>query len=408
MNGKKIKVLAEAFRDEVVKLRHQFHRHPETAWKEVETSKKIESLLREWGFENIRRGVRGTPCGVMADINPGREGPSIALRADMDALAIKEENCVPYVSESEGVMHACGHDSHMAILLGAARVLSSIKDDLPGRVRLIFQPAEEGGATSDNHPGAECMIREGVLEGMDAIAGLHIWSPLETGLVAVRPGPLMSACDSWTVRIYGKGGHGAMPQDAIDPTLAATTFVNLLQTIVSRELDPKEIAIISVGKIITGSAFNIIPDSVEITGTTRTFNPAIQDNMPVMIRRIADGVCAALRCRAELEYTRFVPPTINDEELTKRFIETAKGIIGGERVQISPLIMVSEDFSYFQEKFQGSSSSWAAATPPRGPTIRIIRPTSTLMTMPSLRVWNCWPDSPQTSSAGSRATVQLS
>jgi amidohydrolase len=366
VNGKKIKVLAEAFRDEVVKLRHQFHRHPETAWKEVETSKKIESLLREWGFENIRRGVRGTPCGVMADINPGREGPSIALRADMDALAIKEENCVPYVSESEGVMHACGHDSHMAILLGAARVLSSIKDDLPGRVRLIFQPAEEGGATSDNHPGAECMIREGVLEGMDAIAGLHIWSPLETGLVAVRPGPLMSACDSWTVRIYGKGGHGAMPQDAIDPTLAATTFVNLLQTIVSRELDPKEIAIISVGKIITGSAFNIIPDSVEITGTTRTFNPAIQDNMPVMIRRIADGVCAALRCRAELEYTRFVPPTINDEELTKRFIETAKGIIGGERVQISPLIMVSEDFSYFQEKIPGVFFFLGCGNPAKG------------------------------------------
>ncbi len=406
MNGKKIKVLAEAFRDEVVKLRHQFHRHPETAWKEVETSRKIESLLSEWGFENIRRGVRGTTCGVVADLNQGIEGPSIALRADMDALAIKEENCVPYVSECEGVMHACGHDSHMAILLGAARVLSSIKDDLPGSVRLIFQPAEEGGATSDNHPGAECMIREGVLDGMDAIVGLHIWSPLETGLVAVRPGPLMSACDSWTVRIYGKGGHGAMPQDAIDPTLAATTFVNLLQTIVSREVDPKEIAIISVGKIITGSAFNIIPDSVEITGTTRTFNPAIQDNMPVMIRRIADGVCAALRCRAELEYTRFVPPTINDEELTKRFIETAKGIIGEERVQISPLIMVSEDFSYFQEKIPGVFFFLGCGNLPRGPTIRIIRHASTLM-MPSLRAWNCWPDSPQTSSAGSRATVQI-
>ncbi len=280
MNVKKIKVLAEAFRDEVVELRHQFHRHPETAWKEVETSKKIESLLSEWGFENIRRGVRGTTCGVVADLNPGIEGPSIALRADMDALAIKEENCVPYVSECEGVMHACGHDSHMAILLGAARILSSIKEDLPGRVRLIFQPAEEGGATSDNHPGAECMIREGVLEGVDAIAGLHIWSPLETGLVAVRPGPLMSACDSWTVRIFGKGGHGAMPQDAIDPTLAATTFVNLLQTIVSREVDPKEIAILSVGKFITGSAFNIIPDSVEVTGTTRTFNPRSRRKCP--------------------------------------------------------------------------------------------------------------------------------
>ncbi len=366
MNGEKIKVIVEAFRDDVVELRHQFHRHPETAWKEVETSRKIESLLREWGFEHIRRGVRGTPCGVVADLNPGREGPSIALRADMDALAIKEENSVPYVSECEGVMHACGHDSHMAILLGAARVLSSIKDDLPGRVRLIFQPAEEGGSTSENYPGAECMIREGVLEGIDAIAGLHIWSPLETGLVAVRPGALMSACDSWTVRIYGKGGHGAMPQDAIDPTLAATTFVNLLQTIVSREVDPKEIAILSVGKIITGSAFNIIPDSVEVTGTTRTFNPAIQGNMPVMIQRIADGVCAALRCRAELEYTRFVPPTINDEELTKKFIETAKGIIGEERVQISPLIMVSEDFSYFQEKIPGVFFFLGCGNPAKG------------------------------------------
>ncbi len=366
MNGEKIKVISEAFRDEVVELRHQFHKHPETAWKEVETTRKIESLLREWGFEHIRRGVRGTSCGVVADLNPGREGPSIALRADMDALAIKEENSVPYVSECEGVMHACGHDSHMAILLGAARVLSLIKDDLPGRVRLIFQPAEEGGSTSENYPGAECMIREGVLEGIDAIAGLHIWSPLETGLVAVRPGAFMSACDSWTVRIYGKGGHGAMPQDAIDPTLAATTFVNLLQTIVSREVDPKEIAILSVGKIITGSAFNIIPDSVEVTGTTRTFNPAIQDNMPVMIQRIADGVCAALRCRAELEYTRFVPPTINDEELTKQFIETAKGIIGEERVQISPLIMVSEDFSYFQEKIPGVFFFLGCGNPAKG------------------------------------------
>jgi len=366
VNGEKIKVISEAFRDEVVELRHQFHKHPETAWKEVETTRKIESLLREWGFEHIRRGVRGTSCGVVADLNPGREGPSIALRADMDALAIKEENSVPYVSECEGVMHACGHDSHMAILLGAARVLSLIKDDLPGRVRLIFQPAEEGGSTSENYPGAECMIREGVLEGIDAIAGLHIWSPLETGLVAVRPGAFMSACDSWTVRIYGKGGHGAMPQDAIDPTLAATTFVNLLQTIVSREVDPKEIAILSVGKIITGSAFNIIPDSVEVTGTTRTFNPAIQDNMPVMIKRIADGVCAALRCRAELEYTRFVPPTINDEELTKQFIETAKGIIGEERVQISPLIMVSEDFSYFQEKIPGVFFFLGCGNPAKG------------------------------------------
>ncbi len=366
MKGKMISELSGSFRDEVVELRHHFHRNPETAWKEIETSDKIESLLREWGFKDIRRGFRGTTCGVVADLNTGREGPSIALRADMDALAIKEENSLPYRSEREGVMHACGHDSHMAILLGAAKVLYSIKDDLSGRVRLIFQPSEEGGSTTENYPGAECLIREGVLDGIDAIAGLHIWSPLKTGFISVRPGPLMSACDSWTVRIYGKGGHGAMPQDAIDPTLAATTFVNLLQTIVSREVDPKEIAIISVGKIITGSAFNIIPDSVEITGTVRTFNPKIQNNMPKMIQRIADGVSLALRCRAELEYTRFTPPTINDEGLTKRFIETAKSIIGEEGVQISPLIMVSEDFSYFQEKIPGVFFFLGCGNPEKG------------------------------------------
>lgn len=366
MNRKKIKILAEAFRDEVVELRHHFHKNPETAWQEVETSEKIESLLKEWGFENIRRGVRGTPCGVVADLNPRSEGPSIALRADMDALAIKEENSVPYVSDREGVMHACGHDSHMAILLGTAKVLSFIKDDLPGRVRLIFQPAEEGGSTSENYPGAECMIREGVLDGIDAIAGLHIWSPLKTGFVAVRPGPMMSACDSWTVRIYGKGGHGAMPQDAVDPTLAATTFVNLLQTIVSREVDPTEVVVVSVGKLVSGSAFNIIPDTVEITGTVRTFNPLIQKNMSGMILRIADGVCSALRCRAELQYTSFVPPTINDEELTSRFIGTARNILGEDRVQGSSLIMVSEDFSYYQEKIPGVFFLLGCGNPAKG------------------------------------------
>ncbi|MFP4482483.1 MAG: M20 family metallopeptidase [Thermovirgaceae bacterium] len=349
MTREKIASLAAKFNEEVIGLRHFFHSRPEIAWEEVETSRKIESLLKEWGFENIRRGVRGTECGVTADLNAGEKGPAIALRADMDALAIKEENDLPYVSKNEGVMHACGHDSHMAILLGASKVLASMKEELPGKVRFIFQPAEEYGLVS----GAEHMIREGALEGIDAIAGLHIWSPLESGLVAVRSGPVMASCDSWTLSFFGKGGHGAMPQDAVDPTLAASTFVNLLQTIVSREVNPQEVVVVSVGKFVTGSAFNIIPDSVEIVGTARTFNNDIQNALPGMIQRISDGISSALRCRAKLEYTKFTPAAINDSELTQQFIETAERTLGEQRIQASPMVMVSEDFSYYQQKIPG-------------------------------------------------------
>jgi amidohydrolase len=267
----------------------------------------------------------------------------------MDALAVKEGNDLPYVSQNEGVMHACGHDSHMAILLGAAKVLASVKDEIHGRIRFIFQPAEEYGLIS----GAQHMIREGVLEGIDAIAGLHIWSPLEAGKVAVRHGPVMASCDSWTLKIYGKGGHGAMPQDAVDPTLVASNFVNLLQTIVSREVNPQEVVVVSVGKLVTGSVFNVIPDSVEIVGTARTFNNDIQNALPGMIRRIAEGVSSALRCRAELEYTKFTPATVNDCELTKQFIKSAEQIVGAARIMTSPMVMVSEDFSYYQQKVPG-------------------------------------------------------
>jgi amidohydrolase len=349
MNKDRIMSLAAEVNEEVIALRHFFHSQPEVAWKETETSKKIESLLADWGFENIRRGFRGTECGVTADLNAGAKGPAVALRADMDALAIKEANDLPYASQNEGVMHACGHDSHMAILLGAAKVLASMKEEIHGKIRFIFQPAEEYGLIS----GARHMILEGALDGIDAIAGLHIWSPLEAGNVAVRPGPVMASCDSWTLKIYGKGGHGAMPQDAVDPTLAASNFVNLLQTIVSREVNPQEVVVVSVGKLVTGSVFNVIPDSVEIIGTARTFNNDIQNALPSMIRRIADGVSSALRCRAKLEYTKFTPATVNDEDLTKLFIKSAEPIVGAERILASPMVMVSEDFSYYQQKVPG-------------------------------------------------------
>lgn len=362
MNRERITSLAAKFNEDVIGLRHFFHSHPEVAWEEVETTRKVESLLRDWGFENIRRGFKGTECGVVAELNAGAQGPAIALRADMDALSVTEGNDLPYVSQNRGVMHACGHDSHVAILLGAARVLASMKDELPGKVRFIFQPAEEYGLVS----GAKHMIREGVLKGMDAIAGLHVWSPLESGKVAVKPGPVMASCDSWTLKVYGRGGHGAMPQDAVDPTLAATTFVNLLQTIVSREVDPQEVVVLSVGKFVTGSAFNIIPDSVEITGTARTFNNDIQNALPGMIKRIADGVCSALRCRAEMEYTKFTPATVNDADLTEKLIKSAEQILGSGSIRTSPMVMVSEDFSYYQEKIPGVFFFLGCGNPSKG------------------------------------------
>ncbi len=350
MNLKRFAELATTYRGRAIALRHDFHTHPELSWEEVRTTEKIASLLKEYGFENIRTGFKGTASGVVADLNTGKPGPCVALRADMDALPVAEENDLPYRSVEEGIMHACGHDAHMAMLLTSAMILAEVKEELPGRVRVIFQPAEEYGIES----GADYMIREGVLEGVDAIAGLHIWSPLETGKIFYRYGPTMASCDRWTVKIKGLGGHGAMPHTAIDPTIAAATFASTLQTIVSREVDPQDIAVVSIGSLNSGAAFNVIPERAEITGNFRAFRPATRKDLEQMTRRIADGVCAALRCTADVEVTPFVSPVINEDKTTTLLKETAEELIGSENVQEAPPIMVSEDFSFYQEQIPGT------------------------------------------------------
>jgi len=347
---KRFKELAEEYNDQVVALRRDFHSNPEVSWKEVETTKKVAAFLGKLGCEDIRTGFGGTECGVTAEIGGSYEGPCVALRADMDALPLEEENHVPYRSVRDGAMHACGHDAHTAMLLGVAMVLSGVKDQLKGRVRLIFQPAEEHGLKS----GADHMINEGVLEGVDVIAGLHVWSPLESGKIAYRTGPVMASCDAWEAVIQGRGGHGSAPHMAIDPTIPAANIISSLQSVVGREIDPLDTAVISTGKIEAGSAFNIIPDRVNLLGTTRSFRPEVQDKVEKSIGRLISSISEAYQCRSEYRYTRYVPSTINDEKATLLIREIGEELLGQENAEESPLIMGSEDFSYFQRKVPGT------------------------------------------------------
>lgn len=344
-----IKSKAAELAAEFTEIRHHLHAHPELSWQEIETSKLIESKLKELGLENVRRGVGGTETGVTADLVGDPSGPCIALRADIDALPLKEENTVAYHS-SISAMHACGHDGHTATLLGTAKLLDSLKNVLPGRVRFLFQPAEEHGLRS----GAKELIAQGALDGVDAIAGMHLWSFVPTGRVQWRNGPVMASADRWAVKFFGKGGHGAMPHNAIDPTAAASNFAGAIQTIVSREIDPIDTAVVSIGQMTAGDAFNIIPDTAELIGTTRTFNPEVRDRMEGRLRRIADGIAEAYRCKAETCFTYYYPSVINHPGVTSVLRESAAELLGAANVEESPMLMVSEDFSYYQQKVPGT------------------------------------------------------
>ncbi|MBN1332203.1 MAG: amidohydrolase [Synergistales bacterium] len=345
----RIRELATAYQPEVVELRRFFHMYPEVSWEEVRTTEKISEILADMGCENIRTGFGGTRAGITAEITGSRPGKCVALRADMDALPINEENEIPYRSLSQGVMHACGHDCHMAMLLGAARILSVMKEQLSGKVRLLFQPCEEIGLRS----GALQMIREGVLEGVESICGLHIWSPLPAGRIGYRSGPMMAACDAWETIIRGKGGHGSAPHETFDPTIAAAQVISSIQCIVSREIDPQATAVISTGSMQAGSLFNIIPETVRLEGTTRTFIPEVQGQVEKAMERIVKGISQTFRCEADLRYTRYVPSTINDKGMTLCIRELAEEILGPDRVEEIVPVMASEDFSYYQREIPG-------------------------------------------------------
>lgn len=349
-NIDQIKEKAAALAEETVATRHYLHAHPELPWQEVETTRFLASKLEEIGFRDLKIGVDGKNVGIIADLVGCSDGPCVALRSDIDALAVDEESSAPWKSTVPGVMHACGHDAHASMLLSTAKILYSMRDRLPGKVRFIFQPAEEHGI----HSGANMMIREGVLKGVDAIAGMHLWSHVPSGRVQWRSGPVMASADGWEVKFFGRGGHGGMPHDAIDPSIAAANFILALQTLVSREVNPLETAVVSLGKLVSGDAINIIPDRAEMIGNIRTFSVDVRKKIEERLPAIAGGIAATYRCKVEAKYICVYPnPVINDKALTELFRETAVRVVGAENVEERSMLMTSEDFSFYQTEIPG-------------------------------------------------------
>lgn len=352
MSNPDFKSRAKDIEDVVVSWRRHFHSHPELSFEEVETSKYIASELGKMGCENIRIGTFGRPTGVLADIVGAFPGKRVALRADIDALPVSEETGLEFASKNKGIMHACGHDAHIAMLLGAAKMLCEVKDELHGSVRLIFQPSEESAAFKQ---GAVAVVEDGLaLAGVDAIFGAHVMSGLSAGKLGYNKGPMMACSDTWKINITGKGGHGASPHETHDPMTAAGQLICALQTFVSRELDPIKSAVLSIGIVKAGSAFNIIPAEVEMIGTARSFEKQVSYDTEAFIRRMAENICAAFRCKAEVKYRRNLPPTVNTPKMALLGAEAARGVFGDENVIEAEPNMAGEDFSWYLEKVPGA------------------------------------------------------
>jgi amidohydrolase len=332
----------------LIATRRDLHRHPELAFQEHRTAGIVADRLRAAGW-SVRTGVAET--GVVADLQgDAGAGPTLLLRADMDALPIREENAHDYVSGAGGVMHACGHDAHVAIGLAVAERLSRTRGEWAGRVRYVFQPAEEGWG------GAQRMVAEGVLEGVDAALGLHVWSPLPSGTVSTVDGPMMGGSLDFHLEVRGRGGHGALPEETIDATLVAAQLVVALHAIVSRSVSPLEAAVLSVGALHSGTSSNIISDSARLDGTLRAFRPETMQRLKARVREVAAGVCAAQGAHFELGFREIeYPPLINDARMTRLVLDAARTVVGEERLRTGEAArtMAAEDFSEFLMRVPG-------------------------------------------------------
>ena len=351
----------------IVEKRRAIHRHPELMYEEFETSKLVQNTLSELGIE-FEKDIAVT--GVVGLVGNG-EGPCIALRADMDALPIHEEADVEFRSEIDGKMHACGHDCHTAMLLGAAKVLKDNESEINGTVKLIFQPAEEGGA------GGKMMRDQGVLEDPDVerIFGLHVSDKLPTGTLASKEGTLLAATSSIKIIVSGNGGHAAMPHLTVDPVVTGSKIVVELQTLVSRELDPLESGVISITMANAGSATNVIPSSMELQGTIRSLTSDGITRLQQRVREVAEGIAMANRCMAEVTFPgNDFPPTVNDGECWELGKISAGEILGEERVSEMGAIMGGEDFSYYTQVIPGCFSFLGVGNPEIGAVYGVHHP----------------------------------
>ena len=340
-------------------MRRDFHRHPELGFKETRTSGIVADQLRSLGLE-VRTGVGET--GVVALLAGAKPGRTVAIRADMDALPITEAQDRPYASQTPGVMHACGHDGHTAAALMAAEVLAAHKDELAGSVKFLFQPAEELAS------GAERMIRDGAMKDppVDAVIGVHLWNTAPVGTVALRDGPLWASADRLDIKIKGRGGHGAVPHQTIDPIPVAAQVVLALQHLISTENPAFQPAVLTIGSIHGGSAFNIIPDTVSLLGTLRAFDMAQRDILVERAEEIVRGICVAMRTEYEFEATFLTPPVVNHPGITELVRDVARRIVGPDKVVAAEQSTMGDDQAYFQNEAAGCYILVGSANPDKG------------------------------------------
>ena len=342
-----LKALAEKFNPYQIEMRRYFHAHPEPSTKEVETAKKIREEL-------TRAGIEWRPCGknlttgTLATIHGGKPGKTFLLRGDIDGLSVKEKTGLPFASQNDGFMHACGHDCHISMLLTAVMIANSIRDEIPGTIKFIFQPAEEVAL------GALDMMADGVLDGVDGMFGMHVWSELPAGQVSLEAGGRMAATDQFEITITGKSGHAALPHKCVDATPCMAATIMDLQTVVSRQVNPVSPLVLTVGKVTSGTHWNVISGSAKIEGTVRSLDSESRDMAEESVKRIAANTAASYRCTAEVKYDRLCDNVYNDPEITAFGREAAKTILGPDALPNTPPTMGGEDFGFYCSKVKAA------------------------------------------------------
>lgn len=354
MISSKITSIIKKSNDELIELRRILHSEPELSFEEVKTTAFVCNYLDRLGISYQKT----EPTGVIAEIKGAMPGKTVALRGDMDALSVQQLNQhVPYVSKTNGKMHACGHDAHTSMLLIAAKALANVKDSMKGNVRLLFQPAEEIAE------GAKALVAQGAMEGVDNVFGIHIWSQIPTHKIACAPGPSFAAADIFKVHFVGKGGHGAIPQDCIDAAIIASSFVMNVQTIISRRIDPQQSAVLTIGKMDVGTRFNIIAENALIEGTVRTFDQKTRDYIEKEIEQYAHAVANVYGAKAFVKYIRGTQPVINEEMSAKRVQKVAIEAFGEQILYDEKPTMGAEDFSIYLDHAPGGFALVGSGNP---------------------------------------------